>query len=59
MSLNTTFSYSRAHLYALPQDVGLTFGARSGLSAILRAMQTVLCRMLDMDFGEFTLHALG
>ena len=36
VSLNIRFPYSRAHLYAPPQDVGLIFSARVGLSAVLR-----------------------
>jgi len=47
------------HLYSPRQDVVLTRDVGPGWNGKTRPDRRELYRILQMDFGEFTFHALG
>ena len=42
------------HLYSVPLHVAISRLYLGGTSAVISPATVVLCRILDMDFGEFT-----
>src|SRR5215218_11469375 len=53
-----SWAFISLHLHAPLQDEGLHSAAWRPSESILMALKGNLCRILQMDFGEFTFHAL-
>ena len=50
--------FNRAHIHARPTHVVLTIMLGTGVALFPGPIGQGLCTILQMDFGEFTFHAL-